>query len=349
MLSSNDHQDLLAWYDEHQRDLPWRHTSDPWAILLSEILLQQTQVSRGIVYWKRMIDAFPTIESMATSAVDAVLKAWEGAGYYSRARRLHALSQRVMLPSDQGGFDGELPGTYGDLLSLPGIGPYTAAAVASIAFDQPVACVDGNIRRVMARHTAQSDPAPKAVQAWADSALVSERPGDWNQALMELGATVCTPRRVKCGGCPIQSTCQGGHEPERFPTPRKSRVKAVSMFAVVEIAADGRPVLHQRPLSGMFAGLWGPVYHETSSLTPDEDWLACGTVEHLLSHRKLTVQVYLKTTDVPLQGTLRSKVAISSLDEKVLAVAVEHQHAEQKRKGVPQRAKQVNPETAAWG
>ena len=101
------------------------------------------------------------------------------------------------------------------------------------------------------------------------------------------------------------------------------------MFAVVEIAADGRPVLHQRPLSGMFAGLWGPVYHETSSLTPDEVWLACGTVEHLLSHRKLTVQVYLKTTDVPLQGTLRSKVAISSLDEKVLAVAVEHQHAEQ--------------------
>ena len=349
MLSSNDHRNLLAWYDDHQRELPWRNTNDPWAILLSEILLQQTQVSRGMVYWKRMVDAFPTIASMANSEVDAVLKAWEGAGYYSRARRLHTLSRQVMLPSDQGGFDGALPENYDDLLSLPGIGPYTAAAVASIAFGQPVACVDGNIRRVMARHTAQPDPATKAVQAWADSSLTSERPGDWNQALMELGATVCTPRRVKCGGCPIQSTCQGRHEPERFPTPKKSRVKAISMFAVVEIAGDGRPVLHQRPLSGMFAGLWGPVYHEANSMTPNQDWLVCGTVEHLLSHRKLSVHVFLKTTDVPPQGTLRSTVAISSLDEKVLAMAVKHQHAEQKRKGVPQRAKHVNAETVAWG
>ena len=154
MLSSEDQHALLNWYDQHQRDLPWRHTRNPWHILLSEILLQQTQVSRGLVYWTRMVEAFPTVVSMAKAPVDAVLKAWEGAGYYSRARRLHALSQRVMLPSHEGGFDGELPSTYDELLSLPGIGPYTAAAVASIAFDQPVACVDGNIRRVMAHHGA---------------------------------------------------------------------------------------------------------------------------------------------------------------------------------------------------
>lgn len=157
MLSNNDQQALLAWYDEHQRDLPWRQTNDPWAILLSEILLQQTQVSRGLIYWKRMVETFPTVASMAASPVDAVLKAWEGAGYYSRARRLHALSQRVMMPKAEGGFDGQLPSTYDALLSLPGIGPYTAAAVASIAFGQSLACVDGNIRRVMARRTAQAD------------------------------------------------------------------------------------------------------------------------------------------------------------------------------------------------
>ena len=329
MLSSNDQRDLLAWYDEHQRDLPWRHTSDPWAILLSEILLQQTQVSRGLVYWRRMINAFPTIESMASAEVDAVLKAWEGAGYYSRARRLHALSQQVMLPSGQGGFDGELPKTYDHLVSLPGIGPYTAAAVASIAFEQPVACVDGNIRRVMARHTAQTEPPTKDVQTWADSALSHHRPGDWNQALMELGATVCTPKRVRCESCPLRSTCQGTQEPERFPTPRKSRVKAVSLSAVVQIAADGHPVLHQRPLSGMFAGLWGPTYHEVEVQSPGPDWFSCGTVEHLLSHRKLTVHVFLKTGDIPPRGTPRSEVPISSLDEKVLAMASTYTPLEQ--------------------
>ena len=139
MFNHVDQQALLDWYDEHQRDLPWRQTNDPWAILLSEILLQQTQVSRGLVYWKRMVETFPTIASMAQAPVDAVLKAWEGAGYYSRARRLHALSQRIMLPRAEGGFDGRLPSTYDELLSLPGIGPYTAAAVASIAFGQPKA------------------------------------------------------------------------------------------------------------------------------------------------------------------------------------------------------------------
>ena len=329
MLSSNDQRDLLAWYDEHQRDLPWRHTSDPWAILLSEILLQQTQVSRGLVYWRRMVETFPTIASMASAAVDAVLKAWEGAGYYSRARRLHALSQQVMLPKAEGGFDGRLPSTYDALLSLPGIGPYTAAAVASIAFGQAVACVDGNIRRVMARHTAQQDPPNNAVQAWADSALSPERPGDWNQALMELGATVCTPRRVNCTSCPLQSTCKGTKEPERFPTPRKSRVKAVSLCAVVQIAADGHPVLHQRPLSGMFAGLWGPTYHEHDVLSPAADWLSCGTVEHLLSHRRMSVHVFLKTDEAPPHGTPRSEVPISSLDEKVLAMASKYILTEQ--------------------
>ena len=169
-----------------------------------------------------MVDAFPTVEAMARVGVDAVLKAWEGAGYYSRARRLHALSQRVMLPEAKGGFNGELPGSYDDLLSLPGIGPYTAAAVASIAFQQPVACVDGNVRRVMARHTAQTDPAAGVVQAWADAALHSDRPGDWNQAVMELGATLCTPRKVGCTACPLASSCEGTSEPRALSVSKKA-------------------------------------------------------------------------------------------------------------------------------
>ncbi len=323
MLSKDDQQALLAWYDEHQRDLPWRQTNDPWAILLSEILLQQTQVSRGLVYWQRMVETFPTIASMAQAPVDAVLKAWEGAGYYSRARRLHALSQQVMLPKAEGGFDGQLPSTYDDLLSLPGIGPYTAAAVASIAFGHSVACVDGNIRRVMARQTTQLNPTPKEVQVWADGSLHTERPGDWNQALMELGATVCTPKRWNCGGCPVRASCAGKENPGAFPTPKKQRVTPLNLVAVVEIALDGHPVLHQRPMTGIFAGLWGPIYHEEAP-SALEDLVNCGTVNHQLSHRKIEVQVHLKQHDLAPHGTSRSGVALSSLDEKVLNLASEY-------------------------
>ncbi len=326
MLSQQDQQALLAWYDEHQRALPWRQSNDPWAILLSEILLQQTQVSRGLVYWKRMVETFPTIATMAQAPLDAVLKAWEGAGYYSRARRLHALSQKVILPKAEGGFDGQLPSTYDDLLSLPGIGPYTAAAVASIAFGEPAACVDGNIRRVMARQTAQPSPTPKEVQAWADGSLETQRPGDWNQALMELGATVCTPKRWKCGGCPIRASCAGKSDPSGYPLPKKQRVSMLNLTAVVEFALDGHPVLHQRPMKGIFAGLWGPVYFDGAPRSL-EDVVSCGTVNHQLSHRKIVVRVHLKQHDLASHGTPRGSVALSSLDDKVLNLALEYANA----------------------
>ena len=320
MLTHDAQQALLTWYDDHQRELPWRLTSDPWAILLSEVLLQQTQVSRGLVYWQRMVDAFPTVGSMAQAPVDAVLKAWEGAGYYSRARRLHALSQRVMLPIGEGGFDGRLPSSYDELLSLPGIGPYTAAAVASIAFGQPVACVDGNIRRVMARQTAQPNPTPKDVQRWADTSLEVERPGDWNQALMELGATVCTPKRVGCKHCPVASSCEGRSTPERYPLPKQQRIKSVVMTAVVDHDAQGRPVLQQRPPSGLFGGLWGPVY-EDGQMEDEGRYIKAGTVNHQLSHRAMTVHVFVGKSPVSTTGVERSAVASSTLDEKVLTLA----------------------------
>ena len=320
MLTTDDQQALLAWYDHHQRDLPWRRTRDPWSILLSEILLQQTQVSRGLVYWRRMVETFPTVASMSRASVDAVLKAWEGAGYYSRARRLHALSQRVMLTKDKDGFNGELPGTYAELLTLPGIGPYTAAAVASIAFGQPVACVDGNIRRVMARHTAQTEPTAKNVQDWADAALQIHRPGDWNQALMELGATVCTPRRVRCEACPLAPSCRGRAAPERYPTAKKQRKIDVELTVVVELASDGYPVLSQRPMSGMFAGLWGPQYAE-GPVEHHPSTAFCGTLRHELSHRRFTVHVHRRTNADCSTGTPPDSVALSALDIKVLELA----------------------------
>ncbi len=327
MLEAHDQEALLAWFDAMKRDLPWRRTNEPWHILLSEILLQQTQVSRGVVYYERMVTTFPTVKSMAEAPVDAVLKAWEGAGYYSRARRLHQLAQCVMLPKDQGGYGGELPETADALLSLPGIGPYTAAAVASIAHGEAVACVDGNIRRVMARTTAQASPTPKAVQRWADSVLVTEHAGDWNQALMELGATVCTPKRVQCKVCPLSPSCAGQSDPERFPTPNRQSTKDMVLTACVRLAKDGTPMLEQRPMEGLFAGLWGPVYHE-GMVVPEEEHVHCGVVKHALSHRKLTVQVMMMTDRTETTGVDVSSVALSSLDEKVLALArqtMEHQ------------------------
>ncbi|MBT5617719.1 MAG: A/G-specific adenine glycosylase, partial [Euryarchaeota archaeon] len=180
-MSQDIHQaSLMAWFAEHQRDLPWRNTKDPWPILLSEILLQQTQVSRGLVFWQRLFERYPTVQDMAASTEEEVLLLWQGAGYYSRARRLFQLAKLVCAPASEGGYDGTLPRTGASLESLPGIGPYTAAAVASIAHGESIACIDGNVRRVMARQMANATPTTKQVQAWADAVLWTEDAGNWN-------------------------------------------------------------------------------------------------------------------------------------------------------------------------
>ena len=317
--------DLFDWYDQHGRDLPWRHrwpTLAPvYHLWLSEIMLQQTVVATVIPYFLGFIRRWPTVGALAAAPVDEVLAAWAGLGYYARARNLHKTAN--IVAAEHGGV---FPADQKTLLALPGIGPYTAAAVASIAFGQSVACVDGNIRRVMARRTAQADPTPKQVQAWADAAIHLARPGDWNQALMELGATVCTPKRWNCGGCPVRASCVGKENPGAFPAPKKLRVTSLHLVAVVEFALDGHPVLHQRPMTGIFAGLWGPVYHEEAPIGL-EDLVNCGTVNHQLSHRKIEVQVHLKHHDLAIHGTPRSGVALSSLDEKVLTLASEYANA----------------------
>lgn len=305
---------LLSWYAESKRDLPWRHVKDPWQILVSEILLQQTQVSRGIGYWHRLTSRYPTPQSMAESNVDEVLHLWQGAGYYSRARRLHALAQKVCLPKSEGGFDGRMPSTAEELRTLPGVGPYTAAAVASIAYGESVACVDGNIRRVMARQTKQENPSPKQVENWANANLFASDAGDWNQAMMELGAMMCTPRKPKCELCSVSSSCKGQHDAHKYPLPKKIKRKRMDLTCSLKFDSSGRPQLIQRDMRGILAGMWGPPMAEHLDV---EGMEYIGEVKHVLSHRDIFVKVWRGVCEV---GTDAATVAISSLDVKILSM-----------------------------
>ena len=329
-----DAEALARWYANEARDLPWRRTSDPWSILLSEVLLQQTQVVRGIEYWRRILDRFPTVASMAEADLDEVMHLWQGAGYYARGRRLHALAVEVCDPD--GPWNGALPSpstsedVVADFQRLPGIGPYTAAAVASIAHEVPAAVVDGNVRRVMARQTATLQPTAGQVtslaQAWMDDAHAQNvAPSVWNQAVMELGATVCTPRAPSCSNCPVQKGCLARDHPNgpsAFPAPAKRRVMTERLVALVDVDAQGRPHLVQRSSEARFGGLWGPRYLDVNDAAVMDECgrrTKAGDVVHLLSHRRLEVEVWVGEAE---RGVDPSSKALSTLDERVLNVAM---------------------------
>jgi A/G-specific adenine glycosylase len=193
---------LLRWYDEHRRDLPWRRDSNPYHVWVSEIMLQQTRVAAVLDHYARFLRRFPTVQSLAAAREPSVLAAWSGLGYYHRARRMHQAAKVIAREGH-----GEFPRTAGEWLQLPGIGRYTAAAIASIAFGEPIAVVDGNVERLLQRIAGTKQSRETAWQQ-AESLLDPRRPGDFNQAMMELGATVCTPRRPKCLICPLNSYCQ---------------------------------------------------------------------------------------------------------------------------------------------
>jgi len=210
---------LLGWYRRHKRDLPWRGHADPWAVLVSEVMLQQTQVSRVVDHWTRFLARYPTLEDLAAAAEDHVCDSWAGLGYYARARNLHAAARAVVRDHA-----GVLPRDPAALGRLPGIGRYTAAAVASLAFGAPVATVDTNVERVLARVFAvrgHKGEAARTHRVWAlASALVpARRSGDWNQALMDLGATICTARSPRCERCPVEALCRGSRLRRRRPSP----------------------------------------------------------------------------------------------------------------------------------
>lgn len=239
---------LLAWYDKNKRDLPWRGSRDPYRVWLSEIMLQQTRVAAVVEYYRRFLKKFPTINRLASVREASVLAAWSGLGYYRRARMLHAAAKKIMREHG-----GQFPSTAEELRALPGIGRYTSAAIASIAFDEPIAVVDGNVERVLrrieGRHLAQ-----KELWATAQERLSSTRPGDFNQAMMELGAMVCLPKGPVCAICPVTAFCVTRGEIEGLPTAPRQYKREITYV----LAKRGKRVfLTQRPAKAtLMPGMW---------------------------------------------------------------------------------------------
>jgi len=275
---------LLGWHDKHQRDLPWRRTRDPYHILVSEIMLQQTRVAAVIPYYQRFLKRFPTPAALARARETTVLRAWAGLGYYSRARNLQAAAKQIA----KHGF----PASYKDALALPGIGPYTAAAVMSIAAGLPHAAVDGNVRRVLSRLLASHT----AAQPEADVLLDQARPGDFNQAMMELGATVCLPRTPNCEACPVVRHCEARRlgQVARFPARKiKRETEDVRItWAYVERGVErgverNRAILLQPPKPD---GLWNNFWTLPDILLRDAKLIA--RVRHTVTFRKIEIEVY---------------------------------------------------------
>ena len=249
---------LLKWYREEQRDLPWRHTNDPYRIWVSEIMLQQTQVKTVVPYYERWVESFPTVEDLARAREVKVLKHWEGLGYYSRARNLHRAANIVTQE-----FGGQVPDTVEPLSQLPGIGRYTAGAVLSIAFGKRAPVLDGNVKRVLSRWFCISENGATATsqqRLWkiAESVLPNRNVGAFNQALMELGATVCLPKNPVCLFCPVKSDCEANRQNRQgeFPQAKAKRVsKKIEVSAAVIWRRD-RVFIQQRPQKGLMGGLW---------------------------------------------------------------------------------------------
>jgi A/G-specific adenine glycosylase len=294
---------LLGWYEMARRDLPWRKTRDPYAIWLSEVMLQQTRVETVVPYYDRFLAHFPTVQALAEAPLDGVLTMWSGLGYYRRARMLHEAAREVA-----NGRGGRFPATAEALASIRGIGRYTAGAIASMAFGQRAALVDGNVARVLARLFAVEDDVRSSTgqrQIWdlADALVPNEDAGTWNQALMELGATICVPRAPRCLVCPVRAQCDGRARGLEQELPRvKPKRKPLLMRRVALVATHkGTIVLGRRRVESLFGGMWEPPQLEhgfslaqrfealiganVSALTP------VGQITHILSHRRLVVEV----------------------------------------------------------
>lgn len=321
-------QRLLSWYDESARDLPWRATTDPYAVWVSEVMLQQTRVDTVIPYYERFVRSFPTARALADADEDAVLSHWSGLGYYRRARLLHAGVREVVAQ-----YDGMVPEDAEARRALPGVGRYTAGAIGSIAFGKPEPVVDGNVTRVLARLLRIDTPMGAAVttkRLWEEAARLvpSERPGDFNQALMELGATICTPRQAKCESCPLSEGCAAFAQGEVDALPVAKARKApreLKLAAVVATSGRGadRKVWLNKGDKALFGGLWGVPMIEG---TPRDALRAAGLrarlrtepvgeIEHLLSHRRLCIDVYRATGGRGEETERRRRLSIDDLDQ----------------------------------
>ena len=289
---------LLQWFKNNGRSLPWRETKDAYAIWLSEVILQQTRIVQGMSYWERFMAQWPTVNDLAAATEDEVLKAWQGLGYYSRARNFHTAAQQVIK---LGGF----PQTFKELKTLKGVGDYTAAAIASIAFGEPVAVVDGNVYRVLSRYYGIETPidsteGKKGFQALAQSLLPINEPADYNEAIMDFGATQCTPNSPHCSACPLCETCVAFREQRINELPVKSKkVKQRERhFPYIYIEYEGKIAIHQRGAGDIWQGLWE--FPQAGQLTSSEDsaWeneaqLLKKGVKHILTHQILLADIYL--------------------------------------------------------
>ncbi|MET0385963.1 MAG: A/G-specific adenine glycosylase [Polyangiales bacterium] len=338
---------LLARYDAHARDLPWRRTSDPYAIWVSEIMLQQTQVATVLRYYDRFLAAFPDLPSLAAADEDAVLAAWSGLGYYRRARMLHAGVREVVAR-----YGGVVPEAAEARRTLPGIGRYTAGAIGSIAFDRQEPLVDGNVARVFARLFGLDTPISRAdtqAQLWslAERLVAGPRPGALNQSLMELGATVCSKAAPSCDGCPVITHCiarRDGRVRELPVVTKKAPPARRQLVALLAEDPRGEHLLLTRSDSGLFAGLWNLPMADGNDRKAAKALLAelgataeqaprlIARLEHVLTHRHLEVQLFgVRVTHVePRAGVLRlqprhalDKVGVSALTRKALELAVE--------------------------
>ncbi len=249
---------LLKWYKKHHRELPWRKTDDPFSIWVSEVMLQQTQVKTVVPYYWKFLERFPDAKKLAAADLHSLLKAWEGMGSYARARNLHRAAQMVVTE-----FDGNIPTTWEDFRRLPGVGEYIAAAVMSIAFDQPYAAIDGNVKRVLARLRRIHAPTNKSssyktFKAAAERLLDRKNPGMFNQAIMELGALVCTPTNPKCTRCPVRTDClaYGSCRVKEYPRRIKTAPPPVHHIAVGVVTKSNHVLITQRKPDGLLGGLW---------------------------------------------------------------------------------------------
>lgn len=338
-----DAEAVLAWYDRHARVLPWRISPadrargvrpDPYRVWLSEVMLQQTTIPAVVNYYARFLSLWPTVADLAAAPLDAILVEWAGLGYYARARNLHACAIAVVER-----FGGHFPTASADLLTLPGIGPYTAAAIAAITADEQVAVVDGNVDRVVARYLALEVPVRDAkdlVRATVQAA-VPPRAGDFAQALMDLGATICAPRGTSCMLCPIRPGCAGTrHDPLRFPVkPTKPERPIRYGHAFVMRDVSGDIYLRARPAKGLLAKMTETPGSDWTGAPSDptypiaSDWRHHGQVVHVFTHFRLELEVWSATVTEPAalaEGWWASPAeldaeALPSLFRKVLAAA----------------------------
>jgi A/G-specific adenine glycosylase len=290
---------LLEWFGENGRDLPWRDTKNPYAIWLSEVILQQTRIQQGRAYWERFMQRFPTVQSLADASEDEVLRLWQGLGYYSRARNLHTAARQITAL-------GCFPNTFETIRKLKGVGDYTAAAIGSFAFDLPVAAVDGNVYRVLSRHYGIETPinsteGKKEFTSLAQSLLPIDQPAAFNQGMMDFGATQCTPTSPRCDICPLSESCEALRTNRIGLLPVKLKTTEIKTrhFSYIYIRCHHQTAIRRRPAGDIWQGLWEPLLIEEDEKIPYFEGkltLLERNVKHVLTHRIIYADFYLLET-----------------------------------------------------